>query len=324
MRALVEHYGDTSSGLQVLPDEMLATCFSFLGGGHYRYIAGTCRRFRHVYEHCGERLGKQQTTYWENAAMTVACANKCLDDYQERGLTREEHKLLTNKIITTAAVMGKVQVLEWARVRGGECEWHTFRVAAARGYLEVLQWAQSHNLNWFSPAISYDAAFCGHTAILELAWRHDRRHFDGGSFAARGGHLPVLKWMKERGLLHKYNWHVWYDAAHYGHVHVLEWLVESGYQPDSTVVSGGAKGGHVQVLEWARDHEIRMSIKACAHAAYHGHVHVLQWLREHECPWDGNVLYWARKGRHPEVLEWARANGCPVESNEIIDVDRYV
>jgi hypothetical protein len=315
------------SPLDMLSDDVLGQVFLFLGSGHYRYIAATCHRFRHVYQHTGEQLGKDQTTYWQNAAVSVACAQVCLDDYKE-----QQHRLhqttlvkVVNKIVTSAALDGNIPALTWARRNGGRCDWYTFRLAASKGHTRVLQWACSLRLDWNSPAIAYDAAYCGHVEILDFCYQHNRQHFDAtGSFAARGGHLHVLEWMKQRSLLHKYNWHVWYEAAHYGHVHVLDWLLEEGYTPDSTVVSGAAKGGHVSILEWARQHNLSIGIKASAHASYHGHLHVLQWLRHYEYAWDGNVLYWARKARHAHVLEWAREHDCPVEMVKIIDVDRYV
>lgn len=331
-RALHDEHNATANLFNILSDDVLETCFSFLGNHCYRFIAGTSRRFRHIYQHYGNRLGKHPTTLWKHAvcSSSIACAQLCLSDYQQQNISNDKLKVVVNKLLCEAIMLGSpANVLEWARLHGGECnDWRLFRIAAARGHVHVLEWANSRQLNWSSPAILYEAAYHGHVEVLEFAYQHgDARHFDNtGSFAARGGHVSVLQWMKKRSLLHKYNWHVWYEAAHHGHTHILDWLVNQGYKPDSTILSGAAKGGHVQVLEWGLQHanSLRWSCKVCAHAAYHGHLHVLQWLRRNECPWDGNVLYWALRGNHSHVLEWAQAQDCPTESEEIFEIDRFV
>jgi hypothetical protein len=317
--------------MNTLSDDAMETCFSFLGNKNYRFTAGTCHRFRRVHQFYGNRLGKHQTTTWQHAVESVSCAKLCWQDHQEQMLTREELTQVINKLLSTAIAVGSpTDVLEWARQHGGQCnDWQVFCVAASRGHVHVLKWAHSRGLDWSSPAISYQAAHHGHVAILEFAYRYGNngRHFlDAGPFfAARGGHLPVFQWFKKRSLLHKYNWHVWYEAAHSGHVHVLDWLVHEGLTPDSTLISGAAKGGHVDVLEWALQHDtLRWNSKTCAHAAYHGHLETLVWLRQHACPWDGNVFYWAQRGGHEQIVEWARENECPTESDEIFEIDRYV
>jgi hypothetical protein len=49
-----------------LPDAVLQDyCFSFVGPGHYRYVAGTCRRLKKVYS---------ESSSWESAAASVSRA----------------------------------------------------------------------------------------------------------------------------------------------------------------------------------------------------------------------------------------------------------
>ena len=69
--------------------------------------------------------------------------------------------------------------------------------------------------------------------------------------AARGGHLEVLKYLKEN--------HCPWDestcekAAKGGHLDVLEYLHENGCPWDESTCSYAARGGHLDVLKYARD-----------------------------------------------------------------------
>ena len=54
--------------------DLLHTIVVFIGAGNYRYIAGTCRAFKEVYDLA---IGDKNTTY-NNAAASVPCAMLCL------------------------------------------------------------------------------------------------------------------------------------------------------------------------------------------------------------------------------------------------------
>jgi hypothetical protein len=101
-------------------------------------------------------------------------------------------------------------------------------------------------------------------------------------FAARGGHLDVLRWARDRSC-------PWSEAT----------------------CCYAAEGGHLEVLRWAREHHCPWDGRTCAWAAKHGHLEVLRWAREHDCSWDAMTCMYAARNGHLEVLQWARAHGCP-------------
>ena len=73
----------------------------------------------------------------------------------------------------------------------------------------------------------------------------------GCEYAARGGHLKVLKWARDNGC----PWDEWTcnNAAWGGHLKVLKWLIEKGCPWDEWTCNNAARGGHLEVLKWARE-----------------------------------------------------------------------
>ncbi len=116
------------------------------------------------------------------------------------------------------------------------------------------------------------------------------------AFAAKGGHLGLVKWLRRGGcpITHE----AIKAAAGGGHIHVLRWL---------RVVQGCA---------WSKD--------ACREAAKFGQLAALQWLKDKSvhghkvCPWQGWLICReAAKGGHVQVIRWAVAQGCPIDGGEI-------
>ena len=63
-----------------LPDVVLQHSFSFVGPGHYRYVAGVSRWFQTVYS-----VKHDSKTFWDSAAASVSRAELCLEDEREQG-----------------------------------------------------------------------------------------------------------------------------------------------------------------------------------------------------------------------------------------------
>jgi hypothetical protein len=152
------------------------------------------------------------------------------------------------------------------------------RAGTRRVVLGKSVWVVTHDIR----------EFC--TSVVRLAWAKNSGcpwwSTSGAHsiclFAARGGHLDVLRWARERHC-------PWNEAT----------------------CCYAAEGGHLEVMRWARDHDCPWDSRTCAWAAKHGHLVVLRWAREHDCQWDDMTCLYAARNGHLEVLQWARANGCP-------------
>jgi hypothetical protein len=105
------------------------------------------------------------------------------------------------------------------------------------------------------------------------------------SFAAKNGHLDVLKWLRSQ------------DPP-------CPW---SEYTCTHT-----AQNGHLEVLKWlrAQNPPCPWDKYTCAYAAKNGQLEVLKWLRSQDppCPWDKWTCTWAAKNGDLEVLKWLRSH----------------
>jgi hypothetical protein len=126
--------------------------------------------------------------------------------------------------------------------------------------------------------------------------------------AAKGGHLEVLKWLKEDGC--PFSNETCEVAASSGHSEVLKWLRENGCPWNEQTCRFAASNGHLELLKWARENGCPWNENTCIFAAMTGNFETLKWARENGCPWDSNTTYAAEVTGHLEILKWAIENGC--------------
>jgi len=290
--------------LAELPEAVLQHCFSFLGSGHYRYVAGTSRLFRNIYS-----IKHENKTLWKNAAASASCADLCLEDAIEQ---KADVSAALSLIAIEMAKAGRIDMLGWAHVRGCKWEHSIFTEAAKFGHVCVLEWAEAKHVDWYSGTLVRTAASYGHINVLEWIVNCGRQvPMDASNYAAGSGQVAVICWMKERNLVPHNGTMFWYMAALCGRLDVLDCLLHSGYDIHPQMVFGGIVGNRINSLEWARNHGFSWSRVYCECAASHGNLHILQWLRENGCPWDGHVIRAARRGGHQDIVDWAIENGCP-------------
>ena len=158
------------------------------------------------------------------------------------------------------AKTNKLELLKWAREEK-ECEWDykTINTAAEQGNLEMVQYCVANQC----PINEYACAF-----------------------AADGGHLECLKYLREEAKA-PWGWKTASWAALNGHLHILEYLVERKFD---------------QFWE-----------DACAYAAENGHLDCLKYLRETaKAPWDEEAVRGAHENNQPECLQYLLDNNCPL------------
>lgn len=290
----------STASIDMLPEAVLQYCFSFVGPGHFRTVAGTNRHFQNVLylnEHdCDNK------TYWARAVESISCAELCLED--ARQTTKLDLNDALENISLAASSTGRVKVLEWALDKKGyafpsEC----FVRAAANGHVCVLEWAKEKNVEWYSKDMVKSA---GRELPERTSWE-----------AAKKGQIGVLDWMKRHDMLDTGDM-LWQYASYQGHIHVLDWLWEHDYNVGPNIFLNACKGGHKHVLLWFRQHNIPWSKYICLYAAYFGNLDLLKWLREeNNCAWNQRVIVCARNRGFVDIEEYAIENGCPLpEDND--------
>ena len=109
-----------------------------------------------------------------------------------------------------AAVEGRLDVLKWARARGGAWMHKSMcALAAERGHLHVLEWARKNGCPGVKGAKRmrpWDISICAH--------------------AATGGQIEVLKWARKNGC--SWDSRTRKAAEWHGHHEVWKWAQDNG------------------------------------------------------------------------------------------------
>ena len=160
-----------------------------------------------------------------------------------------------------------------------------------------------------------EAAWGGHADVLQSLLRVPGAQAgrSTAAAAAAGGHLGVLRWLREQGC--PWDEQVVANAAARGHLHVIAWAREQGCPWDETAcVSAVACKRRLEVVRWLRGQGAPVDELTAAEAAEGGHGELLELLHELDCPWDGRTCAAAARGGHLALLQWARGKGCPVSA----------
>ncbi|CAL6320086.1 unnamed protein product [Bathycoccus prasinos] len=159
-----------------------------------------------------------------------------------------------------AARTNKLELLKWAREEK-KCKWdgRTIEAAAEQGNLEMVK-------------------YC---VVNEFPM-----HEDVCAYAADGGHLEILKYLREEV---KVPW-------------------------GASTAAGAAKGGHLHILEYLVERKYdEYGVYACEWAAENGHLDCLKYLRETaKAPWTSQAVREAHKKNQTECLQYLLDNNCPL------------
>ena len=205
-------------------------------------------------------------------------------------------------------------------------------VAARRGYLEVFEkyWSQGPQEKLSKLWDERTCMFAAHGGHLEvLKWLRAKGcpwDEETSNEVACEGHLEVLQWMRAQDLPYPWTSDVCYYAAHYGHLEVLRWARSQGCPWDEEVSRAAARNGHLEVLQWmrAQDPPCPWTSSVCFSAAFGGHLDVLRWARSQGFPLEAVMARAAAMNGHLEVLQWMRAQDppCPWDSTVCYDAAR--
>ena len=103
--------------------------------------------------------------------------------------------------------------------------------------------------------------------------------------AAHEGRLDVLKWLFEKGCPIDHTLCA-SAAMKSGHVHILQWMKDNGMIGEwhGYHMFSAASFGHLEVVKWLRANGCPWDDDACRRAAEHKHWDTLQYLVDNKCP----------------------------------------
>jgi hypothetical protein len=180
--------------------------------------------------------------------------------------------------------------------------------------------------------------------LTKLMWLYTEQHCerdrdeDLSMYAAMGGSIAVLDWLKQQGVT--LTGLASDAAAEYGHMHVLQYLHAEGCEKGPNVCYLAAENGDLGTLKWAFEHDysrggnpvdesaaassntemmtwliqqpgVQLTAGTMAAAAWSGNLAMCELLHENECPWDEESCITAAKCDSADMLRWLREHGCP-------------
>ncbi|GFH56189.1 hypothetical protein CTEN210_12665 [Chaetoceros tenuissimus] len=367
---------DRSGIYKMLPDEMLSRCLSFVGRGHYIFVGSVSKRFRQAYkdvfanekeeEACrfnqsaeidnegfyasdedsstDEREGDLSAikkegeevckTFYQVAASNVSVAKYCFDN-QSVAKRRDREKILFH-----AAMKGRVKIIKSAK------------------HWDILSFWQRIEHSFISPRppkLKFRIeliAEAGHLNILQCLKDYFDMHlglYKASRGAVTGGHLHILKWLKEIDCLRegRDDDNLCHFAIASGHVEVLKWLQEQGIpfhrqkqygRNESELMTMAIKSQNIEMIAYCQQHglEFRLGwhskcsietnnihvVKYCHEngceitdataecAASIANLDIWKYLRSRSIPWHPTTTEYAAALNRFDLLKYAYEDGC--------------
>ena len=171
-----------------------------------------------------------------NAAVSVSCAQLCLDTERPDSTSRAKALFLT------ATRDGLLKVLQWGEESGHELkkvlDQDTIADVALNGHLEVVQYMRTLGLSW-------NSEICAN--------------------AAKKGHLKIMKWARANQC--PWDKRTCHYAAKNGNIEMLKGARAHQECPwNERTCSSAATNGHIKILKWARAHQCPWDESTCSYA----------------------------------------------------------
>ncbi|KAJ8516891.1 hypothetical protein ON010_g18394 [Phytophthora cinnamomi] len=241
-------------------------------------------------------------------AQQVLLLHSPLADDGGRWKTYWAHAIYEAGTFAVAAKRGHVEAMDFLYKQGLTCRFYAAMRAAIEG-------GQVSSVKWLLSAYSYDDKFIpkiraidkcaeyGHLEILRAfhewslsieAERDKRRRLnrtdswwssvkDPMFWAARGGHLEVLKWF-QANRVQKCEADTMDVAAEHGHLEVVKWLHLNRSEGCTDEAMGlAASNGHMEVVQWLHCNcpvDFPSNPIPIFMAARYGHFQTVKWLYE--------------------------------------------
>lgn len=175
--------------------------------------------------------------------------------------------------------------------------------------------------------------------------------------SAREGHIPVLFWLRERGIspdkdivlqsvvsgkINSIQWCVdWIAdfpsikmsevAAKFGHIHVLDWIHKTRKGIARNIVYIGATNGRLRVVRWGRENNFnwnkrvgletqeRSNCHTLWDAAYRGYSKIVRWCFKNGCPGINRSADHASASGKVPLLKWCVNKGSLLTDMAIVN-----
>ena len=244
---------------QGLPDELWEKILESVDDNSVTAFASACKQLRRVQQRSGRRLRTSLRFFSISEDDVSRPPPKHEQMSEDWCLWCMELSLLTD------------------RSRRKEKERRSLiNAAAVLGHLDALKYWEEQNREQKSFFLDSRSPFDEQTC----------------AFAAAGGRLDVLKWLREGCWGRHPNW-------------------------DKRTCQWAASAGHLKVLKYAHEQGCPWDAGTCEYAAQEGHLEVLKYAHENGCPWNEWICHAAAGGGRWDTLKYAHEHGCPWNAERI-------
>lgn len=137
-------------------------------------------------------------------------------------------------------------------------------------------------------------------------------------YAAQSGNLDLVRYLyKKKYHLTK---NIYNHAALGGHIHILKWLKENNCEQDNSCLTYvcAMVNGNIQVLDWLKENNYPFKRRddifdyVSYIAAFKGDITLLEWANNNGFQWNSITLAGAVKTNNLELAKWLRKKGCEI------------
>ncbi|GFH57003.1 hypothetical protein CTEN210_13479 [Chaetoceros tenuissimus] len=316
-----------------MPDELLKSCFSYVGKGSFLLVAPVSKKFHHMYKTLFkgdyDRFNKASKwhTFYSTAATDLSTAKYCLDVVGCKE-TREYYKRdIMAKIFVQAAYKGQIDIIKLADHLDFSYFWNKEFDSILRLLRRPIE----------------KIAELGHLNVLKFLHENFNMHFAlpmASRGAAFGGQIHILKWLKENKILYDLKQHVQRDTLCYsalagGQLETLKWLRKEGFNLSERVIihespfeignmATAIKTGNIELIKYCKDLGFNFEIQShyiderddCL-AIMTGNIDLIRYCSEIGCEFTERIWEFAYEHVTVEILEFLRSKSLPWSSKII-------
>jgi hypothetical protein len=325
---------------------ILQSIFSYVGPGHWLFLATVSSLWRELYSAVGSLIlpGRaffsrkitcvpKMTLYSSvfASASRVRLAHDCSLDSNNlqyayaAGACADIATLVTAPqlgapwspyTLRGAAAVGSVLKLQWLHTQQ-HCQLPADigKYAAWGGSIEVLMWLKRLDIA-FSQEMCATAARYNQLVALQFL------HSEGCALdtklcniAAQYGNNDILRWLTHQGM--SLTTETCITAIRYDQLATLQFLLAEGCVLDVALVCHAAKDSSIDVLLWLGQQGVVKIAEACEYAARGNLLYHLQLLHADGWPWNERVCSAAASYGFFDLLRWAHEHGCPWDADTI-------
>lgn len=178
-----------------------------------------------------------------------------------------------------------IGILKWAISQGYPRDPGMQMIAAVKGDVELLRYTENLKMPW-NNRVCRVAASHGHLYFLTEVFLNHGCHCDWDDYARRQHRgtevphwtsVPLEKACKHRQFICE-------EAAAGGHLAVLQWAYNQGLILNTTSYINAIVRGHMHILDWLYEVMPMLDPIFCEKAVANGQPDVLAWLWSKNCP----------------------------------------